>query len=60
MIEKSKSSKFRLKFLLGVLLLVVILLSGRLAYLQGFKSDELKTGALEQWTKAIEIDSKEE
>lgn len=58
MIEKSKSSKFRLKFLLGVLLLVVILLSGRLAYLQGFKSDELKTGALEQWTKAIEIDSK--
>lgn len=58
MIKPSKSSKVRLKSVLIILLLVVVALIGRLGYLQVYKSEELKKGALEQWTKAIDIKSK--
>ena len=58
MIKPSKSSKVRLKSILIMVLLVVIALIGRLGYLQVYKSEELKKGALEQWTKAIDIKSK--
>ena len=53
--KPSKSSKARLKFIMSF---VAIALIGRLGYLQIFKSEELKKGALEQWTKAIDIKSK--
>jgi stage V sporulation protein D (sporulation-specific penicillin-binding protein) len=41
-----------------VVSLVVLLLVGRLGYLQIVKGEELKKGALEQWTKGIDIKSK--
>jgi stage V sporulation protein D (sporulation-specific penicillin-binding protein) len=41
-----------------MLLVVVMALIGRLGYLQVYKSEELRKGALEQWTKAIDIKSK--
>ena len=56
--KPSKSSKARLKFILFIMSFVAIALIGRLGYLQIFKSEELKKGALEQWTKAIDIKSK--
>ena len=58
MIKPSKSSKARLKLVLVVVIFLVVLLIGRLGYLQIYKSEELKKGALEQWTKAIDIKSK--
>lgn len=58
MIKPSKSSKVRLKSVLIMLLVVVMALIGRLGYLQVYKSEELRKGALEQWTKAIDIKSK--
>lgn len=58
MIKPSKSSKVRLKFILIAVLILVALLIGRLGYLQIYKSEELKKGALEQWTKAIDIKSR--
>lgn len=58
MIKPSKSSKTRLKLVLIVVIILVVLLIGRLGYLQIYKSEELKKGALEQWTKAIDIKSK--
>ncbi len=50
-----KSSKTRLKvaFFLAVLMVIVLIL--RLGYLQIYKGDELRKGALEQWTKSIDI-----
>ncbi len=56
--KPSKSSKARLKGILVLVSLLVIFLIGRLGYLQIYKSEELKKGALEQWTKAIDIKSK--
>lgn len=58
MIKPSKSSKVRLKIVLIGVLALVFLLIGRLGYLQIYRSEELKKGALEQWTKAIDIKSK--
>ena len=53
----NKSTKNRLRFVLGVVVIVVLGLTGRLLYLQVFNNDELKKGALEQWTKGIDIKS---
>lgn len=58
MIKPSKSSKLRLKILLAGLIVLVIILIGRLGYLQIYRSDELKKGALEQWTKSIDLKPK--
>ncbi|WP_353094076.1 penicillin-binding transpeptidase domain-containing protein [Tissierella praeacuta] len=56
--KPSYSSKKRLLFVFGVVILVSILLIGRLGYLQIVRAEELKKGALEQWTKGITIKSK--
>lgn len=56
--KPSKSSKVRLKVVLIGILVLVFLLIGRLGYLQIYRSEELKKGALEQWTKSIDIKSK--
>lgn len=53
----SKSTKNRLRFVLGAIIFIALLLTVRLVQLQIFKSEELKKGALEQWTKAIDIKS---
>ena len=53
----SKSTKNRLRFVLGGIIFVGLLLAVRLVQLQIFKSEELKKGALEQWTRAIDIKS---
>ncbi|MBU5313529.1 PASTA domain-containing protein [Tissierella carlieri] len=58
MAKPSYSSKKRLLFVFGVVVMVSILLIGRLGYLQIVKGEELKKGALEQWTKGITIKSK--
>lgn len=54
----SKSSKNRLRFALFFNIVLVILLISRLAYLQIVISEDLKKGALEQWTKSIDIKPK--
>ncbi|MBC8590716.1 penicillin-binding transpeptidase domain-containing protein [Wansuia hejianensis] len=54
----SKSSKKRLKFTLFISFFIVCFLIYRLGKLQVFESDELRKGALEQWTKSIEIKPK--
>ncbi len=51
----SKSTKNRLRFVLGAIIFIALLLTARLVQIQIFKSEELKKGALEQWTKAIDI-----
>ncbi|HAE91663.1 MAG TPA: stage V sporulation protein D [Tissierella sp.] len=56
--KPSYSSKKRLLFVFGAVVIVSILLIGRLGYLQIVKAEELKKGALEQWTKGITIKSK--
>lgn len=53
-----KSSKTRLKVALAVAVILVTALTIRLGYLQIYKGDELKKGALEQWTKSIDIKPK--
>ena len=53
----NKSTKNRLRFVLGVVLAVVVVLAGRLFYLQVYNNDHLVKGALEQWTKGIDIKS---
>lgn len=53
----NKSTKKRLRGILIFILLIGFTLAGRLVYLQIFQSEELKKGALEQWTKAIDIKS---
>ncbi len=53
----NRSTKLRLRIILGVVIGLVILLVGRLFYLQIYKNEELKKGALEQWTKGIDIKS---
>ncbi|TJX13331.1 PASTA domain-containing protein [Tissierella creatinini] len=52
-----KYTKKRLRIILGVVVAIVLFLVGRLFYLQIFKNEELKKGALEQWTKGIDIKS---
>lgn len=54
----SKSTKSRLQFVLCAIIIVGLLLAVRLFQLQILKSEELKKGALEQWTRAIDIKSK--
>ncbi len=58
MAKPSYSSKKRLLVVFGVVVIVSMLLIGRLGYLQIVKGEELKKGALEQWTKGITIKSK--
>ncbi|NLY86476.1 MAG: PASTA domain-containing protein [Tissierellia bacterium] len=58
MIKPSYSSKKRLIFVFIVVMLLFILLIGRLGFLQIVRGEELKKGALEQWTKGITIKSK--
>lgn len=53
----NKSTKNRLRFVLGVVVMIVLALSVRLFYLQVYNNEELKKGALEQWTKGISIKS---
>lgn len=52
-----KSTRIRLRVALSMVMLIVFLLSGRLFYIQVYSSEELKKGALEQWTKGIDIKS---
>lgn len=54
----TNSSKKRLKIALLFIMLIIIALIGRLLYLQLYKAEEYKKGALEQWTKSIDIKSK--
>lgn len=53
-----KSSKTRLKVALAVAVILVTALTIRLGYLQIYKGDDLRKGALEQWTKSIDIKPK--
>lgn len=53
-----KSSKTRLKLALAVAVVLVTVLTIRLGYLQIYKGDDLRKGALEQWTKSIDIKPK--
>lgn len=53
-----KSSRTRLKVALVLAALLVLALTIRLGYLQIYKGDELRRGALEQWTKSIDIKPK--
>ena len=54
----SNSSKRRLIFALFAVLAIVFALTIRIGYIQIVKGEELKKGALEQWTKGIEIKPK--
>lgn len=56
--KPSYSSKKRLLFMLIVIVMVSTGLIFRLGYLQIVRGEELKKGALEQWTKGITIKSK--
>ncbi|WFA09627.1 PASTA domain-containing penicillin-binding protein [Tissierella sp. Yu-01] len=53
----NKSTKNRLRFVLGVIVTIVMFLAWRLFYLQVYNNEDLKKGALEQWTKGIDIKS---
>lgn len=53
--SSKKIVKKRLKLALLISSLIVFALIGRLGYLQIIKSHELKTGALEQWSKSITL-----
>lgn len=54
----SNKTKKRLVFIFFSVSFIVFLLILRLGYLQIVKGEELKKGALEQWTKGIEIKPK--
>ena len=54
----SNASKKRLIFIFIVVIVIVLSLIARLGYIQIATGEELKKGALEQWTKGIEIKSK--
>jgi len=58
LIKPSYSSKKRLVFALVMVMILYVALIGRLGFLQIVKGEELKKGALEQWTKGITIKSK--
>ena len=51
----SKSTKRRLKFTLFLVTLIVFFLTYRLVKIQIIDGESLKTGALQQWTKSIDI-----
>lgn len=52
-----KSTKTRLRFTLGVVTIIVLFLASRLFYIQVVSSEELQKGALDQWTRGIDIKS---
>lgn len=54
----SYSSKKRLLVIFGVVVLIVLGLIVRLGFVQIVRGEELKKGALEQWTRGITIKSK--
>lgn len=58
MSKPSYSSKKRLLFVFVVTAIISVALILRLGYLQIIKGEELKKGALQQWTKGITIKSK--
>lgn len=49
------STRVRLKFTLFIVTLIVFFLSYRLIKIQIIDGEQLKTGALQQWTKSIDI-----
>lgn len=53
--SSKKNIKKRLKITLALSFVVVVALILRLGYIQIYKNQDLKTGALEQWTKTITI-----
>lgn len=53
--KSSKTSKKRLRTALVLSLIIVLALGLRLGYLQIINSKELRKGALDQWTKSINI-----
>lgn len=55
--KTTRTSKKRLRIVLVAALIIVIVLIIRLFHIQIVKSEELKLGALEQWTKSIDIKS---
>ena len=58
MIAPSNISKKRLVIVFVVVLIVILALIIRLGYIQIVTGEELKKGALEQWTRGIEIKPK--
>lgn len=58
MLKPSYSSKKRLLFMLVIAIMVSVVLIFRLGYLQVVRGQELKKGALQQWTRGITIKSK--
>ncbi|NMB26741.1 MAG: PASTA domain-containing protein [Tissierellia bacterium] len=58
MATPSNTSKKRLVFIFVVVLIIIFALIIRLGYIQIVTGEELKKGALEQWTKGIEIKAK--
>lgn len=54
----TNASKKRLLFVLFATILAIFVLTIRLGYIQIVKGEELKKGALEQWTKGIYINAK--
>ncbi|NLX60984.1 MAG: stage V sporulation protein D [Tissierellia bacterium] len=58
MTSPTNASKKRLLFVLLVTILTLFGLTIRLGYIQIVKGEELKKGALEQWTKSIYINAK--
>ncbi len=55
--KPNKSAKNRLSFLFAIVIIISIALIARLGYLQLYKGEELKKGAIGQWTKGITIKS---
>lgn len=53
-----KSSKQRLKFTLFFSVILIFILTLRVGYIQIVRGEELRKGALEQWTKSIDIKPK--
>lgn len=58
MTSPSNASKKRLLFVLLMTVLAIFFLTIRLGFIQIVKGEELKKGALEQWTKGIYINAK--
>ncbi|MBZ2173670.1 PASTA domain-containing protein [Schnuerera sp. xch1] len=58
MAAPSNASKKRLLFAFTIILVIVLGLIMRLGYIQIVTGEELKKGALEQWTKGIDIKAK--
>ena len=54
----SNTTRKRLLIMLIVVSIAIIFLTARLGYIQIVKGEELKKGALQQWTKGIEIKAK--